>query len=118
MSKTELKKLIYDLENILKNDKRFKKNNDNNFKKIIKTMYINSKKQPVINVNRVTTPTPIIDKTECPKPKIKIIKGKCNCKPCATSVKTKKNQSYDNCYKLFKEPLEEIHSGLKKLASE
>lgn len=40
MSKLELKELIYDLEDILKLDKRFKKNGDNKYKKNIKAMYI------------------------------------------------------------------------------
>jgi hypothetical protein len=113
MLKIQLKKLIYDLENILKNDKRFKKNRDNNFKKIIKTMHINSIKQPIINVSNITTP--ITNKTECLKPIIKVMNEICNCKPCA-SVKTTKIQSYENCYELVKEDLEQIRDDVNRLS--
>jgi hypothetical protein len=62
MSNSELKELIYSLENILKQDKRFKKNGDNKYKKNIKTLYINTlqNKKNLIYVN------PIVQKQECP----------------------------------------------------
>ena len=62
MSNGELKELIYSLENILKQDKRFKKNRDNKYKKNIKTLYINTlqNKKNLIYVN------PVIQKQECP----------------------------------------------------
>jgi hypothetical protein len=56
MSKQELKELIYDLENILKLDKRFKKNKDNKYKKIIKNIFIESNKYSLINLARINTP--------------------------------------------------------------
>lgn len=56
MSKEELKELIYNLEDILKLDKRFKKNGDNKYKKTIKNIYINS----TTNGNKCTYLNPIV----------------------------------------------------------
>ena len=62
MSNSELKELIYSLENILKQDKRFKKNADNKYKKNIKTLYINT----LQNKNNFIYVKPVIHKQECP----------------------------------------------------
>lgn len=58
MLKKELKDLIYDLENILKLDKRFKNNGENKYKKMIKKMFINSNKQSLFNLTYLSVPKP------------------------------------------------------------
>jgi hypothetical protein len=78
---SELKKLIYNLEDILKKDDRFKKNGDNKYKKNIKKMYINSiSNKPNLNnlsyLNSYQPPPiviqqpsecPIVEEKTCPK---------------------------------------------------
>ena len=118
MSKQQLKELIYDLENILKLDKRFKKNSDNRFKKIIKTMYLNGTKQPIINVGYVGAP--VISNTNCPEIK-EVIKEmtdieqkekECNCKPCVKSNKCELDEEF---YKYINENIEEVSKFVDEL---
>ena len=68
MSNIELKELIYSLENILKQDKRFKKNGDNKYKKNIKTLYINAlqNKNNFIYLKPSCQECPVVQKQECP----------------------------------------------------
>ena len=69
MSNNELKELIYSLENILKQDKRFKKNGDNKYKKNIKTLYINAlqNKNNLNNFTYIKTTCPKVEPTIYPK---------------------------------------------------
>jgi hypothetical protein len=57
----EIKELIYELEDILKKDKRFKANGDNEYRKQIKKIYIESQygRKPIdftnlVNLNNMT----------------------------------------------------------------
>jgi len=82
---SELKKLIYNLEDILKKDDRFKKNGDNKYKKNIKKMYINSisnntnlnnlsylyQPSPPPIIIQQSSSCPIVEGKECPKVKEK-----------------------------------------------
>lgn len=61
MSHIEIKELIYDLENILKTDIRFKKNKDNKYKKNIKNIYIKTL------LNKNNSYNPVFIQTACPE---------------------------------------------------